>query len=81
MYCGHGEIMLVHPTKGQRVQAWYNKRLASWFPLHGKIGVVEVIAKGKGPLNHGVLIDGKLYAIPCGNLRKAPELEQSSLFI
>lgn len=32
---------------------------------------VAMIAQLKGaPLNHGVRIDGKLYAVPCGNLVK-----------
>ena len=72
--------MIARPKKGQRVQCWYNKRLASWFPLHGKIGVVVIVARGRGPLNHGVLIDGQLYGVPCGNLRQAPKLIQPSLF-
>lgn len=72
--------MIAHPKKGQRVQCWYNKRLAAWFPLHGKVGVVVIVARGRGPLNHGIVIDGKLYGVPCGNLRQAPNLCQPSLF-
>jgi hypothetical protein len=52
------------------VQVWYNRRLAVIMPLHGKVGRVVVVARGKGPRNHGVLIDGRLWVVPCGNLRK-----------
>ena len=62
--------MIVYPKQGQPVQIWYKKSLAHWFPLHGKVGTVCVVAKGKGPRNHGILVDGKLYVVPCGNLRK-----------
>ncbi len=61
--------MMANPRPGQTVQVWYKKSLANWFPLHGKIGVVRIASKGK-PRNHGVEIDGQLYVIPCGNLRK-----------
>lgn len=63
--------MMANPRKGQRVQIWYNKRIAPEMPLHGKVGTVAVVCKGK-PRNHGVMIDGHLYAVPCGNLRKVP---------
>lgn len=72
--------MLANPKPGQRVQVWYAtkpKRAgglvpAEVFPLHGKLGTVKHVAKGPGPRNHGVLIDGgRVYAIPCGNLRQA----------
>jgi len=51
------------------VQIWYKKKLAPIMPLHGKQGAVCIVAKGKGPRNHGVLIDGSLWVVPCGNLR------------
>jgi hypothetical protein len=60
---------MVHPRIGQEVQVWYNKRLAPHMPLHGKVGTVRVVARGKGPRNHGVMIDGALWVVPCGNLR------------
>ncbi len=62
--------MIVYPKPGQQVQIWYKKALADWFPLHGKVGTVRVVARGKGPRNHGIVVDGKLYAVPCGNLRR-----------
>lgn len=61
--------MLASPRKGQIVQVWY---AAKWRPimrLHGKIGVVEIVSRGR-PRNHGVRVDGRAEVIPCGNLRK-----------
>jgi len=59
--------MMLNPRIGQRVQCWYKNRA---LPLHGKIGIVTVVSRGK-PRNHGVTIDGMLYVVPCGNLRRA----------
>ncbi len=70
--------MLVYPQVGATVQVWYKRQLADWFPLHGKIGTVLVVAKGKGPRNHGILIDGKLWVVPCGNLRNVPQEDVSA---
>lgn len=58
--------MLTHPRIGQRVQCWYRNRR---MPHHGKTGRVVVRGLGK-PRNHGVLIEGRLVVVPCGNLRK-----------
>ena len=74
--------MMLNPRLGQRVQVWYKCRS---MPLHGKVGTVTVACRGTprkcrvmifgklrgGPRNHGVTIDGQLYVVPCGNLRKA----------
>lgn len=57
--------MLLNPRKGQRVRCWYADRS---MPLHGRVGVVRVVSRGK-PRNHGVIVDGRLYVVPCGNLR------------
>lgn len=65
--------MMANPKVGQRVQVWYRKSLALTMPLHGKVGTVEVVIPNKRVKNHGVRIDGKLYAVPCGNLRKVKE--------
>lgn len=57
--------MMLNPRIGQLAQCWYKCRA---MPLHGKIGVVRVASRGK-PRNHGVEIAGRLYVVPCGNLR------------
>jgi hypothetical protein len=62
--------MLANPRIGQRVQVWYRKSLAAEMPLHGKVGTVAIRIPNGRIKNHGVVIDGKLYAIPCGNLRQ-----------
>lgn len=64
--------MLVHPKPGQVVQVWYRKQVAAWMPWHGRLGVVRIVAKGPGPRNHGIEIDGRLIVVPCGNIRKPP---------
>ncbi len=61
--------MIANPYLGQHVGVHYAKNARHARPLHGKTGVVAIVSKGK-PRNHGVLIDGVLYAIPCGNLIK-----------
>lgn len=61
--------MLANPRLGTQVQIWYNKRIAPVMPLHGKIGTVVIVSKGR-PRNHGVLVDGQMYVIPCGNINK-----------
>lgn len=62
--------MLSNPRKGTLAQVWYNKRIAPEMHLHGKIGVITVVSKGK-PRNHGITIEGRLWVVPCGNLRPA----------
>jgi len=61
--------MICNPKKGQRVQAWYRAVVGHVMPLHGRIGEVVIVGTGR-PRNHGVEIDGTMYSIPCGNLRK-----------
>lgn len=61
--------MLANPRPGQRVQVWYRRDRAAFMPLHGKLGSVVVVSRGK-PRNHGVKVDGAVYVVPCGNLRK-----------
>ncbi len=60
--------MISNPQKGTSVVVRYKKSLKHWFPLEGKTGVVVIVCKAKRCRNHGVLIDGQMYAIPCGNL-------------
>lgn len=64
--------MMANPKRGQRVQVWYHRRYAHTMPLHGKIGMVVVVSKGK-PRNHGVEIDGVMWVVPCGNLNKVKD--------
>ena len=33
------------------------------------IGTIEIVGRGK-PRNHGVMVDGVMYVVPAGNLRK-----------
>lgn len=68
--------MIANPRKGMTVQVWYNKRIAPEMHLHGKTGTVTVVSKGK-PRNHGVMIEGVLWCVPCGNLR-LPPIEKES---
>lgn len=65
--------MISHPTPGQSVQLWYNPRLARYARLHGKVGTVVVRAR-RSPRNHGVVVDGVLYVVPAGQLRKPTEI-------
>lgn len=62
--------MISNPKLGQQVQVWYAKRYAHTMPLHAKVGTVVVVCKARRCRNHGVAIDGVMYAVPCGNLRK-----------
>lgn len=60
--------MVSNPRQGVVVIVRYKKCLKSWFPLEGKSGTVEVVCKARRCRNHGVMVEGILYAIPCGNL-------------
>ena len=60
--------MVSNPKVGDKVICRYKKKLKHWFPLEGKEGIVVIVCKARKCRNHGVLIDGQLYAIPCGNL-------------
>lgn len=66
--------MIASPRIGQVVQCWYAAKVRAARPLHARVAVVEIVSRGR-PRNHGVRIDGRLYAVPCGNLRTPkPEL-------
>jgi len=57
------------PKIGERVIVRFAKRKRPYMkPIHNKAGTVRIVSKGPGPRNHGVVIDGRLYSIPCGNL-------------
>lgn len=64
--------MLVNPCINQAVEIRYNPKIRHselGSTLHGKIGRVVVIGRGK-PRNHGIDIEGVMYVIPCGNINK-----------
>ncbi len=62
--------MISAPKPGQLVQVHYNKKAAPFMPYHGKIGPVRIVSKARVARNHGVELDGKVIAIPRGNLRE-----------
>jgi hypothetical protein len=61
--------VLLNPRRGQEVLVWYRAGLRDTMPYHGRRGTVAVVSRGK-PRNHGVLIDGGMVVIPCGNLMR-----------
>lgn len=61
--------MISNPRKGQSVQLWYALRRRPVAPLHGLLGTVEVVGRGR-PRNHGIVVSGVLYVVPCGQLRR-----------
>jgi hypothetical protein len=61
--------MMSYPRIGSVVQLWYGKKWRPVAPLHGRTGTVKVSGRGK-PRNHGVEIDGTVYVVPCGNIRR-----------
>lgn len=63
--------MILNPKIGNNYQVWYRKE-NNHLPLHSKIGAAVIKSTGK-PRNHGVLIDGIIYVVPCGNLRKSED--------
>lgn len=64
--------MIASPRPNSEVQCWYAERWRRVAPLHGKVGVVRISSRGR-PRNHGIEIDGRLYVVPCGNLRKVQD--------
>jgi hypothetical protein len=64
--------MLSCPKVGTLVQVWYAAQWRAFMPLHGRLGIVRVSGRGR-PRNHGVEIDGVVWVVPAGNLRKPVE--------
>jgi hypothetical protein len=62
--------MLANPTPGQLVRIRYGKHYSSMMPYHDYLGTVHIICHARRCRNHGILINGKLVFIPCGNLFK-----------
>ena len=61
--------MVSNPKVGDVVRVHYKKQAAPHMPHHGRTGVVRIASSGR-PRNHGVDIDGRIIAIPAGNLMK-----------
>ena len=62
--------MYANPSLGAKVRIHYGKRYALLCQhLQDRVGDIVVVGKGK-PRNHGVMVDGEVYVIPCGNLNK-----------
>lgn len=59
--------MICNPRIGQPVRIRYGKMFRA-APLQDALGTVAIRSRGK-PRNHGVMIDGTLHVIPCGNLQ------------
>lgn len=59
--------MIANPRIGVDVRVHYNAKRAPTMPHHGKLARVVIASRGK-PRNHGVLIDGRVVVVPCGNL-------------
>ena len=70
--------MIFHPRVGQHARLHYAKRMAALAPHHGKVGVVRVVAKGPGPRNVGVEIDGRVIVVPRGNLVAVDESPENT---
>lgn len=65
--------MISNPMVGDKVLIRYKKSLKSWFPLEGKTGTITIVCKARRCRNHGVIVNGQFYAIPCGNLFPLPK--------
>jgi len=59
--------MLSYPREGQVVQMWYRDKT---MPLHGLTGTIVIVSRGPGPRNHGIAVDGVMYVVNRGHLRK-----------
>ena len=59
--------MLANPRWGQRVRIHYAPQYGIYMPLQDRVGTVVVVGRGN-PRNHGVMVDGTVYCVPCGNV-------------
>lgn len=64
--------MYTRPVIGQAVQVWYAAARRPFAPHHGATGRVVAVARGPGPKNCGVVVNGQLVVVPGGQLRKLP---------
>lgn len=66
--------MIRHPKIGDQVRIRYRKVVRRVMPHHDKLGVIEIVARGPGPRNHGVRLRcGVLTVVPAGNLMRVHE--------
>lgn len=63
--------MIIHPRPGSHVQIWYRREVAPHMPLHGRVVIVGAASRGPGPRNHAIEVEGRVYSVPAGNLRRA----------
>jgi len=56
------------PKIGQRVRLYYAKRYAWLMPYHGCEGKIVAVARGPGPIDAAVKVQGKCVIVPRGNL-------------
>ena len=59
--------MIFGPKLGEQVRLHYRCRQ---MPLHGRCGTIVAVRHGPGPRNIGVLIDGTVYCVPRGNVKR-----------
>lgn len=59
--------MLINPRPGRDARVHYRPEVAAYAPHHGRTVRVVIASRGS-PRNHGVLIDGRIVVVPCGNL-------------
>lgn len=66
--------MMSNPQPGQRCRVRYGKGRRVFMPHHDKLGVIEIVGRGK-PRNHGVRLQwsGLLVVIPAGHLMRVHE--------
>lgn len=62
--------MMSRPRIGTPCQLWYALARRSIAPFHGLTGVVVAVARGKGPRNHAVKVNGQVLIVPAGQLRQ-----------
>lgn len=60
-----------NPRVGDRCRIRYRKGLRTFMPHHDKLGVIEIVGRGR-PRNHGVRLQwsGILTVVPAGNLQR-----------
>lgn len=65
--------MIFRPERGDTVEVHYRKSARELMKMHLKVGVIVLAARGPGPHNAAVKIDGETFVIPKGNLMEVKE--------